>query len=110
MSIKKKSTFIPCVAVLLILLISLAACQPIYRVTVTAGEGGTVAGDGVFLENESVTVVATADDGFVFEGWWLRGTLHLTEPVFYSPSPILTFFMPPDHIVLEARFLPAEEG
>ena len=47
-----------------------------YTVTVTASpaEGGTVNGGGTFTENDSVTVTATANDGYTFVAWQEGGT------------------------------------
>lgn len=44
------------------------------RVFVTATEGGTATGGGLFDIGSSVTVVATAGDGYAFSGWKLNGT------------------------------------
>ena len=45
------------------------------RVYVTAGEGGSVSGAGVFELGSEVTVVATAGTGYTFEGWYDAGNL-----------------------------------
>ena len=44
-------------------------------ITVTADptEGGTVAGGGTYEKNTSVTVTATANDGYKFVGWYENG-------------------------------------
>jgi len=39
------------------------------RVTVETSEGGEVSGDGLQPKGENVTLVATADSGYVFESW-----------------------------------------
>jgi len=59
-----------------------------YTVSLTAEEGGTVTGDGTYNENESVTVTATANEGYKFDMWcendiWVSDdasyTFNLTE-------------------------------
>lgn len=47
-----------------------------YTVTVTADPelGGTVSGGGTFDENTPVTVTATVNTGYVFDGWYENGT------------------------------------
>ncbi len=44
-----------------------------YTVTVSADQGGTVAGGGTFSHGEEVTVVATPRPGYSFRGWWADG-------------------------------------
>jgi hypothetical protein len=44
-----------------------------YAITVTAGTGGTVTGGGSYLEGSNVTVEATANTGYTFEGWYEGG-------------------------------------
>ena len=41
-----------------------------YNVTVSCSQGGEVEGDGVYAKGEKCTVIARADDGFVFDGWY----------------------------------------
>ncbi len=41
-----------------------------YTVTATAETGGTVSGGGTVREGESITLTATANDGYTFEGWY----------------------------------------
>ena len=41
-----------------------------YTVTATAENGGTVSGGGEVAEGESITLTATANDGYTFEGWY----------------------------------------
>lgn len=61
-------------AILIILMISavlsLAACNGEFRVTVTAGEGGSVTGGGVFNGGDLATVRAFPDDNAIFVGWY----------------------------------------
>ena len=43
---------------------------PIYSLTVTTSEGGTVSIDGgEFEEGTEITVIATPNEGYIFEGW-----------------------------------------
>lgn len=44
-----------------------------YNVTVSCSQGGEVEGDGVYANGEKCTVIARADDGFVFDGWYKNG-------------------------------------
>lgn len=44
-----------------------------YNVTVSCSQGGEVEGDGVYAKGEKCTVIARADDGFVFDGWYKNG-------------------------------------
>ncbi len=41
-----------------------------YTVTATAETGGTVSGGGEVTEGESITLTATANDGYTFDGWY----------------------------------------
>ena len=41
-----------------------------YTVTAVAENGGTVTGGGTVLEGESITLTATANDGYTFDGWY----------------------------------------
>ena len=42
---------------------------PVYTLTVTAGDGGSISGSGEYEEGTEVTITATANEGFEFEGW-----------------------------------------
>ncbi|MGN0516068.1 InlB B-repeat-containing protein [Eubacterium sp.] len=44
-----------------------------YTVTVSCSQGGEVEGDGVYAKGEKCTVIARADDGFAFDGWYKNG-------------------------------------
>ena len=50
---------------------------PTYEVTVTANpaEGGTVTGNGVYEEGETVTVTAAPSEGFAFQNWTENGEI-----------------------------------
>ena len=41
-----------------------------YTVTATVETGGTVSGGGEVAEGESITLTATANDGYTFDGWY----------------------------------------
>ncbi len=72
--------------------------QPTYTVTVSAAEGGTAAANkNTCPEGEEVTATATADDGYLFAGWYENGEAVATEAVH-------TFVMPARNVVLQARF------
>lgn len=72
--------------------------QPTYTVTVSATEGGTAAANkNTCPEGEEVTATATADEGYLFAGWYENGETIATE-VAYS------FVMPARNVVLQARF------
>uniref|UniRef100_UPI003A8D6553 InlB B-repeat-containing protein n=1 Tax=Hominenteromicrobium sp. TaxID=3073581 RepID=UPI003A8D6553 len=55
--------------------LSFTVTGPTYPVTVTANptEGGTVSGDGTYLEDDTATVTATANEGYTFDGWYEGG-------------------------------------
>lgn len=72
--------------------------QPTYTVTVSATEGGTAATNkNTCPEGEEVTATATADEGYLFAGWYENGEAVATEAVH-------TFVMPARNVVLQARF------
>ena len=41
-----------------------------YTIIPQAETGGTVSGGGTVLDGESITLTATANDGYIFEGWY----------------------------------------
>ena len=41
-----------------------------YTITPVAEDGGTVSGGGTVLDGESITLTATANDGYTFDGWY----------------------------------------
>ena len=70
-----------------------------YKVTVTAGDGGTVNTGGTTLaEGQTVTLTATANTGYVFQGWYVGGTR-------YSTARSFTYTMQAADIAFEARFV-----
>ena len=44
-----------------------------YIITAIAGTGGTTTGSGAFNVNESVTLIATPNNGYIFDGWYESG-------------------------------------
>lgn len=47
------------------------------RVFVTATNGGSVSGGGVYVIGQNATVVATPQSGYVFQGWALNGSVEI---------------------------------
>ena len=45
-----------------------------YTITALADDGGTVTGGGTVVESSSITLTATANDGYTFAGWYDGGT------------------------------------
>ena len=41
-----------------------------YTITAAAEDGGTVSGGGTVLDGESITLTASANEGYTFEGWY----------------------------------------
>ena len=69
-----------------------------YTVTVSATEGGTAAANkNTCPEGEEVTVTATADEGYIFAGWYENEEAVATEAAY-------SFVMPARNVVLQARF------
>ncbi len=54
-----------------------------YNVTLSAGEGGSVFGEGQFAERSTVTIDAIADDDYDFVGWF-SGALLVSKDAYYS--------------------------
>ncbi len=52
-----------------------------YDISVLASDtnGGTVSGGGTYVENSSATVTATANENYVFTGWYKNGSLVSTD-------------------------------
>lgn len=70
-----------------------------YRVTVTAGDGGTVNTGGTTLaEGKTVTLTATANAGYVFKGWYVDDEL-------YSSARSFTYTMGTSDIAFVAKFV-----
>lgn len=95
------------------LLVLMASCsednengsKPMYTVTVTVLENGTVTADPTSCEaGETVTLTATPNEGFIFVKWTVKsGEVILADA---TANPI-EFTMPKSNIALEASF--AEE-
>jgi|GEM_PF-4196989 len=77
-----------------------ARFRPACNITVTAGAGGTATGGGTYAQGEDVTLTATPDSGYVFDGWYEAG-----EKIPYAEARYN--FAVTTSSELEARFLPA---
>ena len=77
-------------------------------VAVTAGEHGSVSGGGDYEPGATVTLTATADEGFAFFRW--TGDIGAADPA----EPALTFAMPDSGVSVTALFgrqlVVAEDG
>ena len=51
-------------------------------VTVNPSEGGSVTGDGEYIEDETCTLTATANEGYTFVGWLERASVVSTEATY----------------------------
>lgn len=72
--------------------------EPTYTVTVSATEGGTATvNKTTYTEGDEVIVTATANEGYLFTGWYED-----EEPV--ATEAVYSFIMPARNIVLQARF------
>lgn len=72
--------------------------QQTYTVTVSATEGGTATvNPNTCTEGENVTAAATADEGYLFVGWYENGEAIATDVVY-------SFVMPAKNVTLQARF------
>ena len=71
-----------------------------FTINAAAGANGTVAGGGTFISGALVSLVATADTGFVFEGWYEDGARVAGAGAAYS-------FNAAADRTLEARFATA---
>lgn len=45
--------------------------QPTFAVGVSCNAGGSVSGDGIYKLGDNVTVKATVDNGYEFDGWYI---------------------------------------
>ena len=66
-------------------------------VDVYDGNGGTSIGEGIFAQNSYVTLIAFAEDGYAFNGWYFDDKL-MSNSVEYT-------FVAVNDIKLEARFI-----
>ncbi|MDO4852504.1 MAG: bacterial Ig-like domain-containing protein, partial [Clostridia bacterium] len=75
-----------------------------HSVTLTGSpaEGGTVTGSGNYIGNESATVTATPNEGYVFAGWYNGNALVSTENTYT--------FTPTNNITLTAKFSSVQSG
>lgn len=72
--------------------------QQTYTVTVSATEGGiATVNPNTCTEGENVTAAATADEGYLFVGWYENGEAIATDVVY-------SFIMPARNVTLQARF------
>lgn len=75
---------------------SSGSTAPIY-IAATAGDGGTVTGNGIYNYGDTVTLTATPDEGYVFDGWYENDTKIVDADETYS-------FIAEDVRIIEARF------
>lgn len=73
------------------------ADSPVY-ITVTAGEGGTITGGGIYDYGDTVTLTATPNTGYDFIGWYENDIRINGAESTYS-------FVAEDYRELEARFM-----
>ena len=64
---------------------------PQYSLTVTAGEGGTVSTEGgTYDEGTEVTITASANEGFIFNGWEGNNTPEKSLTISLNSNIVLT--------------------
>ena len=68
-----------------------------YTVTVNKTEGGSVAGAGKYAEGQEATLVATADKGYEFVGWFDEGNNEVSKDITYR-------FIVESDVILNAKF------
>lgn len=75
---------------------------PDYLINVQTGtQGGTVAGSGTYEKGSNVQIIATADPGYVFQGWYENNVKIFDAESIYS-------FLVTNGRTLEARFVPLD--
>ena len=76
---------------------------PLHTIVLTADpeEGGTVEGAGMYQEGSEVTIIASAAQGYQFNGWFKEDELFSEE--------VETKFRAADNLTLDAHFDPIEE-
>ena len=75
---------------------------PDYLINVHAGtQGGTVAGSGTYEKGSNVQIIATADPGYVFQGWYENNVKIFDAESTYS-------FLVTSSRTLEAKFVPLD--
>jgi uncharacterized repeat protein (TIGR02543 family) len=57
-----------------------------YTITATAGTGGSATGGGSYTSGAGVTVRATADSGYVFDGWYENGAWVSSNTAYTFPA------------------------
>ncbi|MCL2845503.1 MAG: InlB B-repeat-containing protein [Chitinivibrionia bacterium] len=77
---------------------------PTFPLTVNAGINGAISGttSGNYIAQTSISVIATADSGFVFSGWTITGA----EIINGNTANPAMFDMPANAVVLTANFTP----
>lgn len=68
-----------------------------YTVTVNKTDGGSVAGEGKYLDGKEVTLIATANNGFEFIGWFDENGNEISREYTYR-------FIVKSDLVLNAKF------
>ena len=64
-----------------------AQFEKVYTVTVNASGGGTATGGGTYAEGDTVTLTATPDSGYHFDGWNIvSGTVTIQNNQFTMPA------------------------
>lgn len=69
-----------------------------FRLTLQATEGGSVSGGGSYLAGKQVTLRASTESQFDFDGWYTLAGEKL------SSSPSFSYTTTPHHVTLEGRF------
>ena len=73
------------------------------QITATAGSNGTASGGGLFKVGQSVTLTATPDTRYIFDGWYDGADIKVSEFSQYTFNATV-------EITLQARFLSANDG
>ena len=74
-----------------------------YTITTTAGAGGSVTGGGNYNAGDTVTLIATPNSGYTFDGWYESGVKIVDAGATYS-------FEATANRTLEARFTASSNG
>lgn len=72
----------------------------LWSIKVTSGGGGTVSGSGNYKDGDNVTITATPNESYVFEGWYSNGE-KISSAATYSFSAV-------ENKSISASFVPAE--
>lgn len=73
-----------------------------YLVALACNDGGEVEGDGEYDDGDKAIIIARADDGYEFDGWY-EGNKKVTDSTTYR-------FTVKDNRKLTAKFLKIDEG